>query len=176
MAASRKRVKSSQGKILLADLSCLFASWQLGNGHTIRNQSRSRTTRSTRSLIPLAVGFMEIKKLNKYRTRLTEMRQRLINEVQHMVDAIQQDANPASNTSGLPVHLADMAQEALDADVQVLDTERVLLDDIHAALARIDEGTFGVCQQCGKAISEARLDALPYVGVCIQCAQTMERP
>lgn len=47
---------------------------------------------------------------------------------------------------------------------------RVELRQIRAALKRIDDKTYGTCQQCGKAISAARLDALPAAERCIQCA------
>jgi DnaK suppressor protein len=106
---------------------------------------------------------------------LTRMRERLVNEVQHVVEAIQQDANTVSNVSSIPVHLADVASEALDADVHVLDTERVMLDDIIAALGRLDDGTYGKCEECRAAISEARLDAVPYAPLCIDCARASEK-
>lgn len=102
------------------------------------------------------------------------MRERLVSEVQHVVDAIQQDANTVSDVSSMPVHLADVAAEALDADVHVLDTERAMLDDINAALARLDDGTYGKCEECQATISEARLEAVPYTPLCIACARTLE--
>jgi RNA polymerase-binding protein DksA len=102
------------------------------------------------------------------------MRERLISEAQHLAGAIQEDANPASNLSNVPVHLADAATDALDADVHVLDTERAMIDDIVAALARLDDGTYGVCQKCQGKISEARLDAVPYAALCIECARANE--
>ena len=103
------------------------------------------------------------------------MRERLVNEVQHVVEAIQQDANTVSNVSSTPVHLADVASEAIDADVHVLDTERVMLDDIVAALGRLEDGTYGKCEECQAAISEARLDAVPYAPLCIDCARASEK-
>lgn len=44
------------------------------------------------------------------------------------------------------------------------------LSDIDAALARFDNGTYGVCESCGGAISEARLEAMPAARRCITCA------
>lgn len=41
---------------------------------------------------------------------------------------------------------------------------------IEAALARIDEGTYGFCTKCGEQISEERLDLLPYTPFCRNCA------
>lgn len=44
------------------------------------------------------------------------------------------------------------------------------LAEIDAALARVDAGTYGVCERCGEAIGEARLDARPVARLCIGCA------
>jgi RNA polymerase-binding transcription factor DksA len=48
------------------------------------------------------------------------------------------------------------------------------LNQINQALARIDAGDYGVCQSCGNAIGEARLEALPYVTLCSDCAEGAE--
>ncbi len=45
---------------------------------------------------------------------------------------------------------------------------------IRAALARIDDGTYGVCSECGEGISAARLEALPQATICIGCAKERE--
>jgi len=44
------------------------------------------------------------------------------------------------------------------------------LDEVDAALARVDAGTYGVCERCGRPIGEARLEALPAARTCIGCA------
>ena len=44
------------------------------------------------------------------------------------------------------------------------------LNDIQAALGRIDAGTYGICTHCGEAIAERRLEALPYTATCVGCA------
>ena len=46
------------------------------------------------------------------------------------------------------------------------------IDDIRAALKRIEDGSYGVCSRCGEDIDERRLKALPYATVCIQCARS----
>ncbi|MER7797874.1 TraR/DksA C4-type zinc finger protein [Microbacterium sp. NPDC096154] len=45
------------------------------------------------------------------------------------------------------------------------------LADIHAALARVDGGTYGVCEVCGQPIAEGRLEARPTATRCVRCAQ-----
>ena len=48
--------------------------------------------------------------------------------------------------------------------------ERAEIEDIRAALVRIREGTYNTCTRCGTAITEKRLEALPYTNACITCA------
>ncbi len=48
------------------------------------------------------------------------------------------------------------------------------LNQINQALARIDAGDYGFCQSCGNQIGAARLEALPYVTLCIDCAEGEE--
>jgi RNA polymerase-binding transcription factor DksA len=52
----------------------------------------------------------------------------------------------------------------------VLDTLEERLKEITDALARIDNGTYGVCQKCGKKIEEPRLEANPAATTCLACA------
>ena len=49
------------------------------------------------------------------------------------------------------------------------------LDDVVKALSKIDEGTYGTCERCGQAISEARLEAKPANAYCIDCASVVRR-
>jgi|SRR6185369_11810722 len=114
---------------------------------------------------------MGAEKLNRYREMLLVLRERARGEVNHVVQAIQEEVNVNANVSAAPVHMADIAVEAVDADVQVLQTERTILDEINGALVRIDEGAFGKCTQCGHTISDERLKAIPYSSTCVECAR-----
>ncbi|HYJ27316.1 MAG TPA: TraR/DksA C4-type zinc finger protein [Nocardioides sp.] len=49
------------------------------------------------------------------------------------------------------------------------------LAEVDAALARVDAGTYGVCERCGRAVGEPRLDALPAARTCIACAAEVRR-
>lgn len=117
---------------------------------------------------------MKADKLRRFKKILLEMRERLTGEVEHVVEAIQEDVAPSGNLSAAPVHLADVAPESIDADVVVLDTERNLLEEVELALFRINDGTFGKCERCGGSVSEMRLEALPYAALCIECARVAE--
>ena len=55
------------------------------------------------------------------------------------------------------------------------DRARQQLELVEAALARLETGTFGVCQNCGNAIAAERLEALPWAALCIDCQRTVGR-
>jgi DnaK suppressor protein len=52
---------------------------------------------------------------------------------------------------------------------------RDLIDQINGALARIDEGSYGTCERCGRPIDAARLKALPHASLCMDCKRREER-
>jgi len=114
---------------------------------------------------------MNREKRNHYRSLLLALHERVGGEVNHVVESIQEDVNINENNSAAPVHLADVATAAVDADVLVLQTERTMLDEINAALDRIEDGSYGRCTACGAVIAEERLNAIPYTPVCVRCAR-----
>jgi RNA polymerase-binding transcription factor DksA len=78
----------------------------------------------------------------------------------------------ASELSNVPFHLADGGTDEFlhDINATLLENEEYLANEVRAALARLDNGAFGRCEQCGKAIAAARLEAIPYARYCIKCA------
>jgi DnaK suppressor protein len=50
-----------------------------------------------------------------------------------------------------------------------------LLEQVNAALRRLDEATYGICADCGEPIPIERLEALPYATLCVRCQSTRER-
>lgn len=62
---------------------------------------------------------------------------------------------------------ADIAGQ--DRSMAVQTVQRDVLEQIESALERIEEGSYGTCERCGKPINPERLDALPYATLCIAC-------
>jgi DnaK suppressor protein len=106
-----------------------------------------------------------------YRTRLLELRKRLMREVNASEEALREDVMTPGGTTAVPTHPADEDAEGLDAEVAISQNEQRLLDQVEAALERIEKGTYGVCQQCGKEIGAERLNAIPFAACCIDCAR-----
>jgi len=72
--------------------------------------------------------------------------------------------------------VTDRASQESDRnfELRIRDRERKLAKKLREALQRIDEGTFGICEVCGKNISEKRLMARPITTLCIACKTKQE--
>lgn len=62
-----------------------------------------------------------------------------------------------------------------ELDLSLVNNLTDLMERIDKALAKMDEGTYGLCDRCGKPIEKARLKALPYANLCLQDKQAEER-
>jgi DnaK suppressor protein len=60
-------------------------------------------------------------------------------------------------------------------DLAMRDHERAQLVLVDEAIARLDAGAYGTCLSCGRPIAQARLEAIPWVALCIDCARTAGR-
>jgi DnaK suppressor protein len=78
--------------------------------------------------------------------------------------------------SDCPKDVGDLCTTSLskEAPFQQRDERRQMARMIDAALARIQQGTFGVCLACGEDINPRRLDALPWTQYCLRCQQGFE--
>jgi len=72
----------------------------------------------------------------------------------------------------------DSATQNIDKEMlfELADTEKTVLDDIDAALVKIEKGSYGDCESCRKRIAEPRLNAIPWVRYCITCQSNAEKP
>ncbi len=109
--------------------------------------------------------------LAKMQQSLEEMKQKLLAE---MNDAMRAERE-GSKDEGMDTY--DLASEERDREISFIlsDRERMKIGAIEDALARIAEGSYGVCESCGLEIGEERLEALPFTRLCRDCQQDSER-
>jgi DnaK suppressor protein len=62
-----------------------------------------------------------------------------------------------------------------DLDYELLTMNAAALKDINEALKQLDEGTYGICKECGEEIGEKRLQAVPFALYCLECQREKER-
>jgi YteA family regulatory protein len=115
---------------------------------------------------------------DRFREALLEERTR----VQAALENLQEETSgtlseDAGEQSAYDNHLADTATETYDRelDYTLEENSQHVLAEIEAALKRIEEGTYGICSNCGNQIPEERLEALPWATLCIDCQRDLER-
>ena len=119
------------------------------------------------------------------RSQLKQFRQALLVEGAKFAGEIKAIAQETSKSpreasgdlSAYTVHMADMSADAYEREVSmnIVSSEQEVLYQIDDALKRMEEGVFGICQQCNKLITMSRLKAVPYASLCIQCQRDKER-
>lgn len=112
---------------------------------------------------------MKQEQLNYYRNLLTKNIDQLLDEAEKTVSGM------TDGNENFP-DLSDRASRESDRnfELRIRDRERKLIKKMNEALMRIDAGTFGICEVCGKEISERRLMARPVTTLCIDCKTAQE--
>ncbi len=109
-----------------------------------------------------------------HRERLLALRARLLGDMTQMEDnALNKDH---SRTTSMPMNMAELGSDNSDQELtlDLLGSDKNALDQIEAAIQRIEDGSFGRCEECGGKIPKSRLDAIPYAAQCVQCASQRE--
>jgi RNA polymerase-binding transcription factor DksA len=119
--------------------------------------------------------------LDRYRQQLEKMRRRLREDQSTLMEQTQMGSlgQKGGDLSNNPFHLADMGTEEYLADLNatLLENEALAAAEIQSALERLNNGTYGSCERCHQPIAPERLEALPFVRLCIDCArQTPSMP
>ncbi|HUL84123.1 MAG TPA: TraR/DksA C4-type zinc finger protein [Actinomycetota bacterium] len=118
------------------------------------------------------------KEIDELRVRLEQEHAELEEQLTTIEDssfaATQSDL---SGDVGLDDESADAGTATFERekDLSIEQNVRDLLQKIERALRKIDAGTYGICERCGKPIEKARIKALPYVDLCIKDAQARSR-
>ena len=121
---------------------------------------------------------MKAAEMKVFKVALVEMRARLRGDVSTMADAaLRKTRSEASgDLSSMPIHMADIGTDAFEQEftLSLMATEEETLDLVEQALMRIQDRTYGVCEECEGVIAKKRLEAIPFAPLCIRCAQTLE--
>ncbi len=114
-------------------------------------------------------------KMNK--KDLENFRKLLLQQLRELKDKLGGAVDELSEEPEMMADLSDRAtaETELHFDLRVKDREQKLIDKITEALARIEEGGFGVCERCGDLIELERLKARPIATLCIDCKTEQER-
>jgi RNA polymerase-binding protein DksA len=113
---------------------------------------------------------------------LAELRAELEGEVEHLKEEIRDAEQEIAGlfrdgSDGAGNDQADVGSTTLERyhELSLANNARDMLNQIEFALTRIDDGTYGVCENCGNAIGKGRLQAFPRATLCVSCKERQER-
>ena len=122
---------------------------------------------------------MKKTEMRPFKEQLLSLRARLRGDVSQMADAALKKRRSEANgdLSSMPIHMADIGTDNFEQEftLSLMESEEETLDLIEASLERIEEGTYGECEECGVKIPKTRLKAIPYASLCVKCATEQEQ-
>lgn len=112
--------------------------------------------------------------LNEMKRRLEAKRRELRENLGELTEASPTPVDPIEASEGSQ----DFEESAVDVNEMederaIRANERELLQQVNQALARIDNGTYGICANCNRPINEKRLEAIPWASLCLDCEEQL---
>lgn len=115
--------------------------------------------------------------VDKQKQRLLDLRDELVDAMTGTTRDTIRNAPEGSEASGSGMHQGDAGSDAYDRDfaLSVLAKEQDALYEIEQALQRIKKGAYGVCEMSGRKIPIARLEAIPFARLTVECQGQWEK-
>jgi DnaK suppressor protein len=135
----------------------------------VKKQSKAVETKKAEPKKEAAKAVPAVGNIDWFKEKLESMREDLLKTVQKKKEEVIPEAEVGDE--------GDVAMRSLARDLvfELTDNERHLLDEVEAALRRIEKGSFGICEANGEKILAARLKAMPYARYCIKCQARFEQ-
>ncbi len=122
---------------------------------------------------------MRTEELARFRKILLMKRELLSGDVNTLQnEALRKNRQEATgDLSNMPIHMADIGSDNYEQEfaLELIQNEEVTLREIDEALKRIEDRSYGKCEDCGKKVPVARLKAKPHAKYCIECKRLQEK-
>ena len=119
--------------------------------------------------------MMKKSEMKEFKHMLLGLRARLRGDVSALADAAPRTtrSEASGDLSSMPIHMADVGSDAFEQEftLSLMEHDGSALEQIEAALVRIEDGNYGVCVECEGKIPKARLQVLPHTPHCVKCAE-----
>lgn len=119
------------------------------------------------------------KELSDFKKIVLKRKEEILDEIKHICDdTLKKSQRDASgDISGYTYHMADVATDSYDREFSLglASNERKFLFELDDALKKIEEGAFGICEECKSLIAKTRLKAVPYARLCVKCQEKKEK-
>jgi RNA polymerase-binding protein DksA len=119
---------------------------------------------------------MTKQELAYFRKLLLQRRSALVGELNHLEEGALRKSKDDAATLDIS-NFADLGSDNFEQDfaIGLIENSEETLREINAALDRIEEGTYGVCQESGEPIGKNRLKVIPWARLCIDCQRKAEQ-
>ena len=119
------------------------------------------------------------KELAEFKKVVLKKKDEVLDDIKHISeDTLKKSQKEASgDISGYSYHMADVATDNYDREFSLgrASNERKAVYELDDALKKIEEGTFGVCEDCKSLIAKNRLKAVPSARLCVKCQEKKEK-
>lgn len=116
---------------------------------------------------------MDKRKLKHYEKLLLTKRKEIVEELESIKKALSDGYESGGEITSYPSHVADIGTDSSEMETLslIITTVSQMLNDIDEALSKITDGTYGICEICGKEINPERLEFIPHTKLCIKCKE-----
>ena len=119
------------------------------------------------------------KELLGFKKIIFKRKEEINDEIKHISDdTLKKSQKDASgDISGYTYHMADVATDNYDREFSLglASNDRDSLYELEDALKRVEDGTFGICENCDSLISRIRLKVVPQARLCVKCQEKREK-
>ncbi|MBU0599664.1 TraR/DksA family transcriptional regulator [bacterium] len=118
---------------------------------------------------------MEERQREIFKEKLLKLRAEYVKEVQSMEKENLRNSlrNVSGNLSGYSQHIAEIAADSSEQEknIQLLSSVSHLLAEVNEVLHKMEDGSYGICEDCSQEIPLNRLEAIPYAKFCLKCKE-----
>lgn len=119
------------------------------------------------------------KELKEFKKIILKRKEEIDSEIKHISDdTLKKSQKDASgDISGYTYHMADVATDNYDREFSLglASNDRKSLYELNDALKKVEDGTFGICEDCKHLITKVRLKAVPQARLCLKCQEKREK-
>lgn len=119
------------------------------------------------------------KELAEFKKIILKRKDEILDEIKHISeDTLKKSQKEASgDISGYTYHMADVATDNYDREFSLglASNGRRIFYELDDALKKIEDSTFGICEDCKSLIAKNRLKAVPYARLCVKCQEKREK-
>lgn len=145
---------------------------QLAKNHKKASEKKPNAVRANKN-------YLTASEIEGFRKMLLEKRKEILGNVNTMGDeALKKSRQESSgDLSSMPIHMADIGSDNFEQEfaLGLMDSERKVIHEIDDALQRIEDGSYGICENTDQPIPKARLKAQPWAKYCVEYARKLEK-